>query len=176
MQGEDLNTQLLQLHTVFTDGETLAKIYEHLPADYTIWPPPGEGDHSWMEVLSLEPESDGELKIVGRIHMGAAGGGGGGGMYWGLLHTQLQELHTMVSKREAEAAATSTPAEPSTTGGWRGWWGGVGWRGRSWWGWGAGGGGGETGVGGEVGTRDHPPQEEYLSSSVYREGHLQSGY
>ena len=129
-----------------------------------------------MEVLSLEPESDGELKIVGRIHMGAAGGGGGGGMYWGLLHTQLQELHTMVSKREAEAAATSTPAEPSTTGGWRGWWGGVGWRGRSWWGWGAGGGGGETGVGGEVGTRDHPPQEERLSSSVYTGGHLQSGY
>ena len=32
-----------------------------------------------MEVLSLEQESDGVLKIVGRIHLGAAGGEGGGG-------------------------------------------------------------------------------------------------
>jgi hypothetical protein len=173
-QGEDLNTQLQQLHTVFTDGETLTQIMEHIPAEYIIWPPPGEGHQMMMEVLSLEQESDGVLKIVGRIHLDAAGGEGGGGMYWGDLHTQLQELHTMVSKRETEAAATSTAAEPSTAGGWRGWWGGVGWRGSSWWG--AGGGGGETGVGGEVGTRDPPPQEEYLSSKVYTEGHLQSGY
>lgn len=234
MQGEDLNTQLQQLHTVFTDFDTLVQIMDHLPPEYIISPLPRreEGAEMMMQVLSLEPDLDGSMRIVGRIHLGAAGGEGGGGMFWEVLHTQLQDLHTLVTDIDhrgnvlppdwtehvdpsssekyyvnqtsgestwdrpaqakvaapstvgatastAKAAAPSTDAQakvaaPSTAGWWRGWWGTGGWRGRSWWG--AGEGGEKTVVGREAGTRDPQGQEEYLSSQLYREGHLKSRF